>query len=655
MQSADSAAASAIRPIIERIDPDELFHGNWDDHDRDAVSLLLFSGALRPALLAPSTGAASLLRRLSFSEDLAPVYRLATSVADHADRLQGVRLDASLFRATLSGTWEEEYQSFVARARAWLERAASKRNLFRPADRVWRDLLESGCLAELTAIMTGDQDVDRTRVDTICEQIADKKAFNDLVRRTDRKGNRSDAIEGRALKQIWNDVQPAVRLGSEWLRLMDAKPNPSGFVGQRVDALRKDLDRYGRKAIAALDTARTDDTTGARGAAVKHARNAINGFLELFDSPASVPDDLNPNVIQSRDLLFVTDLDLDAKFQPVQNDKVDLLSLLLNTTAHADTARAAFDARLSRKDLIGARLALDFVDAEDDQNADDCRASLLQTIEGHRRELRTALAKAEAHVERAFCRGQIDADERTDMTAELAESRAVAVTALSTLPSLDEVANLSTAFPTLVDIDGRVEQSREENVRRATNRLRELPADRLDNDGKLIVEKTISEGDILTAYEQISRLESGEIVTPPRSPEDPFQEFMQRVGDIEREREANDITGSTIARRAGRREPCAGIPFDTLSDAAAKQAAAMLEAWYSLAKKGRVDKSALHQLLQSLGFKVRDMTVHRPGRGWPRVEVSTEPIEDRIFCPSRQFRFRSGRPLSRSTELGASR
>ena len=107
-RSDDSRVVGALRKLLENISPDELLRGALQDDQRDAVNLLLFSATLSPTLFAPSTGAPSLLRRVSVSsEGLTPVYELAKTLADHADRLRGVRLDSSSFRSTSRGEWQK--------------------------------------------------------------------------------------------------------------------------------------------------------------------------------------------------------------------------------------------------------------------------------------------------------------------------------------------------------------------------------------------------------------------------------------------------------------------------------------------------------------------------------------------------------------------
>ena len=336
---------------------------------------------------------------------------------------------------------------------------------------------------------------------------------------------------------------------------MDVKPTPSGYVSQRLEAFRKDLGRYGVNAVKAIEGALTTETAVALVATLRQARTAVDELLQVLDSETEGREsDDQPNVIQSRDLVYVTALDLDARFSPVHVDDVSRpLALLLDTEAHADTSRAAFDARLARGDLIGALLACNLIDAEGDPDTDQCRESLLQKIEGRRQELRKALAAEERRLEHAFCRGQIDADERSDMAAELVSMRAVERCTLSTLPTLSEVEAVAGAVPKLDEIGHKIKASCEERIRKARIRLQAVPDGELDNDARLTVSKAIDAGDLLTANEQIARLERGESVFPPPVMDDPFRDFVSVVEEIERAREATEMTGAGY--RTPRRGP----------------------------------------------------------------------------------------------------
>ena len=466
VQSADSEVVRALRPLLECIDLDSLSRDDW--RNQDAINLLLFGAALRPALLAPSTCAGSLLRRVNASSALAPVYDLATVVADHADRLQGLRLDATLFSATLRGAWQDEFKTFIGRVDDWSNKARSRTNLFQRASRVWNDLLSGdGCLARLVALISGDDENARDEIQAIREQIDEQKAFNKLVRNTDRSSRKGNPIQGRALKQLWDHVQPAIDLSIEWLRLMTAKPGSKDFVGERIEALRRDLVRHGGEAIATLDRASEKETAVARTAALKHARNTVDALLRIFsdDTFGHSVTIRRPDVIRSRDLLYVTELDLDADFRPADRyGTAAMLDLLLNTGAHAGTLRAAFDARLGRGDLIGAQLVCNRIDEEDDPDAEECRTLLDREVDRQRAELQKALTAKEERLENAFCRGQLG-DERDDMAARLAEMRRLVQLGSSTRSRLDVVDAIARARAGLDQIQQTIDASSVETLK----------------------------------------------------------------------------------------------------------------------------------------------------------------------------------------------
>ena len=633
VHSPDSESARDLRPILERIDPAALLRDERRQPERDSLSLLLFSATLRPALFAPTTGASALLRAVSLSDDLNPVYDLATRVAYHADRLRGVRLHASLLRSSQTGTWQEQFAALTERVRAWHAGADAKRNIYGPATKVWRDLVgRDGLLAKLVEHISDSDTSSRSDVQVIHDQISDRRTFNHLIRRADRRPRRGDQIEGRALRQMWNDVQPAVHLSGEWLSLMATRPDTAGFIARRIEALHDDLEREGRRAIDALDkSVNSPPSAGPLAVTSTHARNAVNELLQLFDADAAFAESsLDASVLRSRDLLYVTEVDIDASFNPVSTDEIRLLDRLLDTSAHADTMRGAFDARLERHDFIGARLALDFIEGEEDPDA--CTTSLGKRIDGRRRALRADLQSTQNRLESAFCRGQLPADDRDGMAAKLTALRQVAQPSSQVPPSLHDMEILTGSSRRLLEVDNAIEACGHKSIEAVRSRLRNVPQDRMDETARAVVDRTIEQGYVQTAHEQINRLERGESVEPPAPPEDPFSAFTSALGAIETARKTTDP--QTILRSALAGERVAAVPFDELVEEDAQSAAGLLDAWYQMARKRSVDKVRLQGLLESLGFSVRTVNPQRPGS---QATVTTEPVADRAVCPSRQF------------------
>ena len=625
VHSPDSESARDLRPILERIDPTALLHDERPQPERDALSLLLFSAALRPALFAPPTGAPSLLRAVSLSDGLKPVYDLAARVAEHADRLLGARIHASMFRSSQTGTWQQQFDALTGRVRAWHAGADSKRNIYGRATKVWRDLFaRDGLLAKLVRLISDSDNSLRSDVEAIHRQISDQRTFSQIVQRADRRGPKPNPIVGRSLKQIWNDVQPAVDYSREWLRLMDTRPETAGFVSQQVDVLRQEVERHAPRAIAALPDVDTASGSTSLAAALRPARRALDDLLQLFDGDSAITGStLAPDIILSRDLLYVTDLKIDTGLNAVSTDVAELLDRLENTDAHANDMRAAFDARLERDDFIGARLALDFIEGEEDLDA--CITLLGKRVDDCRRTLRTDLQSSQKRLESAFCRGQLPADDRDGMAAKLTTLRQVAQPSSQAPPSLHDVEILTGSSDRLLEVDNAIGASGDKSIETVRRRLRNVPHDRMDEAAKAVVDRTIEQGYVQTAHEQINSLERGESVEPPPPPEDPFSAFTSALEAIETARKTTDP--QTIVRGARARERVAAVPFDKLAEEDAQSAAGLLDAWYQTARKRSVDKTRLRELLKSLGFSVRTVNPQRPG--------SQAMVHNRADCPPR--------------------
>ena len=634
---AHGEVVTTLRPLLESIDPDSL--SSNARQDRVALNLLLFCATLRPALFAPYTGAAAMLRRIGMPETLTPVYQLAKAVADHADRLQGVRLDADLIGMTLRGGWRDEFMTFAARVVDWRDRAESQKIIFDRANRVWHDLFrETGCLAELAALMSKDDAAGTDRIEEIRKRIGDHRSLNDLVRQTDRKHRKGNPIQGRALKQLWDHVQPAIDLSSEWLRLMDAKPDSEVFITRRIEALRTELLTCGKEAIEATERAATTETTAASAATLKLARNTIDALLQVFEDDAAPVETVNepPNVIRSRDLLYVTGLDLDIEYRPVAcHDGADVLDLLLDRSSHAETLSDAFDARLARGDLIGADLACKGMDADDHPEADRCRTSFDREMERERGELRRTHADEESRLEHAFCRGQIDIDKRDELAARLVSLKQLVQPVSSYEQTLNLVSAVAGAKSKLADIRQSIEAAAVARIVDARKRLDTATFSDRGLNERASIEQIIESGDLLAANELMSRMEQGESVILPAVADDPFQEFISIVEKIEQALGASGNLRAQLVRRVAAREHIAGISFENLSDEEAKYAASLLEAWYTLSRQRRAEKQPLQDLLQRLGFKVGKLTLSNRGR--TQADVETETVEDRALCPSRQF------------------
>ena len=634
VRSADGKTADALIKHLGQVDPDQLSRS--DPHVQDSLHLLLFSATMRPALLVPATGAPSLLRRVNVSDSLTPVHDLAVAVAEHGERLERVRLDVSLFGQF---DWSEQMESVRARIRDWLRKAKSQRILYGPAHRVWLNWLgEAGCLGKLAALLLDPDCGKRHDIKDILEQLSTRKSFDSLVEETDRRirGRKRGSIEGRARPQLEQHAWPLVELAAEWLRLVDAAPDSrANFVDRNLKSLRRTSEHLGDGAAKAIDRVTRSGVSGPLSAALARARTTVDALRRLFEQHNSVGARAeDPDALLTNDLLYAAGVDIDLDGRPVAPPGgADILSLLADVGAHAQSLRTAYEARLARGDLYGARLAYQLMETIGGTQGtadalDRCRASLEREERGRRINLLEELMELQEELEQVFCFGQLSEGEAASLRADLVEVE-------GELEGEYEPDAIRSAEVRITEIRQSLSAHSDKGTAEARAKLEGL--DVCGPDARLRVEQAIEQGDLLTANELMSRIGAGEDLEPDvRERRDPFREFMSVVEEIEgRLVVANGI--ELFIQAAEERKAVVGVRFDEMSESEAESAAQLIRTWGELAQSKVFVKKTVDALLVSLGFPVRKISSEQRGRDWAAATVETDLVRDRSRCPLPQF------------------
>lgn len=652
LRAPDDDFAAALRPILEGIDPGDFAPHAPDPEDQDALHLLLLSATLAPALFAPTTGAPSLLRQIHTSEPLAPVYTLARQVADYADRLHGTPLDASLLQSALgTASRERQLTELAQRVREWAAAVKGKTNPLPRAAQVLGSLLTGGCLAELTERISADRRADRPRVREILQELGATRAlggsdvvpreFETLVHQSDRRSG-ARPITDRALRLLWKNVLPAVGLANEWLRLMSGESGDlKGYLRDIIVSLRRDLDADGAEALAAIAAIEEGAPPPGLAAALLRARQAIAALLAVFEerTTGGAPPPRR-EIVRFGDLVLVSALDLDPDFRPrAPYDPESALETLLDRDRHAATRAEAFRERLARYDLLGARLALESMEAFGDPEEAGCRRALRESASERRFGLTEQLAAETSRIEAAFCQGRLGGDERNDLAARLV-TIATALAEPAASPERGDDAVVAAA------VDAEAELRRIQDAARALSagrieaarkRLATAP-EKADPRGVEAARTAIDAGHLLTAHEYLLQLEEGESFQPAPEQPSPFADFraLEAKLDAALPRYADRHGHRQVVESVARRQGISGLSFSGLDEEPAKRGARLLEAWFAVAEKRVYDKHLLQDLLDELGFGNCQVSSDRGSRSYLGA-VRVARLQDRDLCPSRQF------------------
>ncbi len=601
---------------------------------RDALNLLLFVATLRPALFASQRGASiPLLRRVELSGSLTSVYRLAATVADHAEKLQTVHLDVPTLTAILDeGVWKDRIAAHAEAVAHWREGATAATLLFAGAGAVWQHWLGArGILGELARLLVADRAADAPRVQRITDLLDDRKAVHTLIEDTDRHavGRHGESISGRALAQLESRLDAPRDLARAWLRIMEARPGGAGFVEKTVERLRSAVDERAPAALDAIARLRQAQLTAPLAGALACAAEAVESLTNLFRRGGDSGPEIGLGPIQalSDDLLFVTALRIDR--EGAIDDSLaptDALALLIDAGSHADTLANAFDARLDLGDLSGAHAVCERMVAEDDAAADASRERLDHALAQSRASLQRRLYELTEQLEQASVIGEVSEDERTELTAAIGD-------AAQRLENRDHALNAGDA---VAAIAAAVEPPFARGVAKVREQIDAyLPRD--DAREQALVRDALQAGDLATLHEQLDCLKSDQPLLSPnagvRSRLRSFLAVADRI-DAELNGEAGPAQDALVSA-AAHREDILGLPFSALSPTQAKRSSVLLESWFLMARQRSPDPELVARFFAGLGFTLTAGGVEP--RGDAAAVLRAEPLRARELCPTHAF------------------
>jgi len=631
----DGPVAAGLKAAFGELDPACASTG--DGADRLAGGLLLAAAVLRPSLIAPSTGATVFAREASMPEGLSQLYQLVETVRDRGERLQWVRIDPSVLGGAKSeAAWAAELEGLVSEVEEWREQARQMTMLYAPATMVWRRWLEpSGPLGRLCDDLLST-DLDRVdRVRAAVQELAERDRALQLIADTDRKKigrPRGKDIHARAREQLVTHLARPVDLARWWLRLMAARPDSSDFLDRELGEL--------REAVAALRPSVEDELARAceeqRGpvaCAAGLARHAVQRFCVLFD-PEHVVRETEPDdwrVIGS-DLLLVPHLRLDEHLEPHAAE--DLLDVLLKTASDVESLRRptaferAFEVRLERGDLTGARAIVEWLEQTDQEPDERLREGLARRRAQERSKLDEALRATRKRLEMSLAYGQLGEGLRARHDGELVRIER----------ELDGLWRFDEAHASLERIGRDLDATRE---RFAESALRELEALELIADGPehARIRQAIESGDVLTAFELLDRVRHGTGEREDEAPadRDPLSEFLPRRADAIVEWVESVKSPAAVVRAVREGDEVAGRELRRVPGAQRTEAAKVLEAWYTLKRMRKFEFAPIETVLAGVGIRAKGARLRDRRETWVEIAVEADVLSDRDVCPVPHF------------------
>lgn len=599
------------------------------DTERDIYALMTLAATLRPSLLAPHSGALGFLSGFQTS-NLEAVYYFAKNITEKAQLLQGLRIDSSILRGARSeASWENDYAILRKDAEAWRQQALHMTMLYGPATSVWQNWQKpDGLLGRLITLVISHDRIENGEIESKISQIVDRKSFEELVRKTDRKElkrRHGEDIHARALDQLHNHALQALDILRKKLLLENTRPSESDFLTTTLNNLRIATEESAPEALSELNEIAQGNQSLLSGAA-NLAAYAIKRFQILFDPDhKGIDREPNPEQIISSGLFGYYEISISPRGIP-ESESNTSLDILLNTPTPA-TFENAFKQRLEKGDLETSRNMLDWIEKEERSNVEEMRNQFDYALSEKSHALRRSINNVREKVESALALGYLPDSDRNRHDAEIVN--------LERLCSENSIFRFDQAHKTLSDILEQLHVSLNDQKDKAQNDLSKLNLDHDDEQYKFVLD-TIHQDDIVTANELIDRIRHGEsVIAKDIQPRFNFFDFFpSKIKAVDRtlEKERN----IDILNRIQRGQNFASLNFGKVTGARRESAARMLEAWYQLKRAGVVKSDTpekLRQIFSELGFRVLGVKLVKQDRAYCEVELLTEPIEDRDLCP----------------------
>lgn len=595
-----------VSPISERLT--ELFMRSADFHvdslqseARAVARLLLATVALRPALLAPKTGAASLLKlsELTTVPKLLAVGQFVEAVAEFGLHRQALQPDMLLSSHNVAD-WERQLAQVRAEINQWLEQAPARGFNYAIAGRIWRKwTTHSGPMRHLLQETANAGPHQVEMLQRQWEPWSTRAA--ELVQSGIREFNHRMTMDGTARDKLIERIGEAVRLADRVLVLLSQTPQPAGtFRGEQVHQLLAARQRHfavARRELKSLIATSQDDATVA---AVRLCDEAFERIDDILQGHLPLPggDEPNPRWILDAELLRdpVFQLSSDGTVMPPDPSLREPLLALAQTTPDW---KAAWTRQIAAENHLGTAALLEFLRWQLPPGLD------ITAFERQRdQEIQTAQQRVQADAQ--------DTRRLLDEFASLGLCREQDYNNWAA-----EVEAVEGAIPSIMEF--RTLRNRLQNVRNSVASQRETEAARvrqqLDNTQDVAPEDRnriavlLTAGDIHTATDYLDLLCRKQPLPQPGSSPSIFLTFFGKdgwlpkaesrlLGPYPKECSQAALDGSTWNH----------LSFQSLTEEHRLNVETQLELWNALERKRQANQDDVDKLVSSLGLQPTKIT-----------------------------------------------
>ncbi len=600
-----------------------------EDKWSDGVRLLILSSVLRPALLSPTTGAPQILNAM-LPEGYETTYIFTKAIADFGNRNHP--LDPTvLHKVRDRAAWDAQVAELGQCARDFLKHERTIK--FQRGTEVWNRWKEKeGDVRLLLDPVIGNQldALEKTRQTIQLYPKTDK--IKELVRRTEKElfgKHRYNPIEARALEQLVGRFKEALDIASSWVKLHNARneTKTAGFLQNEAGKLRDAL-QINREATVAELKRRYEQAHNEAPIAIgiDCLINAIHNVMDLFkpDVPLHMRE-LKPSRILNGDLLSSRPIALDTEWRIIDDEPIRIGRATAALVAEGVLSWAArFDLRCELKDHIGSGLILDMLTASNsgESQIDNMREKREQCLADCRKELKEDIRNTRNRLEMAAGLGLLN-------MAELSNHSSV-------IESMENITenniNFNFYHRMLAGIRDALDRLEKDEVDKVKQRLEDAVQSKNPEVAARIHALLDKSRDVLTATEYIDMFLDEKDLPQEQESSSSFNTFFPVIAET-LYKGLSDISQTDVVKKVKNRQPFCDIDMKAVPENIAKNAADMLNAWFSVKTAQRMTETQAITILEGLGFTIKTCTPEAAKREKQWLSFETEVLKDKNQCP----------------------
>lgn len=589
-----------------------------EDEWNYAVILLLAAASLRPALLAPDTGAYSILQGLPLGKaQLSRLYEYCQVISEYGR--QHLPLEPKMLKkATSPAERQKSLEQLERTVENWWSQVQTLDMKHGVASKVWENWLKADGL--INSLLNPIRTKNTSALATIRQQVTQLSYESNLkvaARRTEgqvRTARRGKPIPEPIVSRLCKFATQAVDLAREWVDLQQEELDASqkSYIQQQAGQLGKEISAVQDEAIAELNDYEKQKPPLFVLAGISCCRGAIEALRALFDPDEPLPTGKrNPKHIIHAPLLKISSLPMNEEWEADVSGVEQIVDGIVETVASGDrTWEQAFEERCQKRDHEATARIIEYLgvnpsesinieqlDRKRDRELNDSQICLLDEIN-----------KTRIKVEEAVVSGLLRETERADYLAQIDSIENAVET---TLRFFEKLAWLER-------IDEGIKTKRSQEIEDFKQKLDRLEMDREHSDYRRICQ-VIEGGDLLTANEYIDRIRDGHSLPPEKIESgNSFKDFLEKYPDLEPALERAE--GNRATRR------------DLIKDFS-KPASELLRTWLTAKERRQaIDQKCVGEILSHLAWNVARLTVQPVGR-YTWIDAETETLQDRNRCP----------------------